>query len=408
MRIENSSRPNETTPEAPQIARGSKRLENARFADDPKLERIRSGRGMLRAGASGPAVTKVQEALIDLGFAIEPGGASGTFDEPTRRAVIRFQREVGLGDDGRVGKDTLRALDGAAPPPDKRLVRSAEYDRLYADGRLDVTVAVGFDERGAHGRKEKEILAGLAKRGFRPVRTADKARLGLVGERDDPNARFFTKSFVDPKTKQDVDAVVRLVAPKAERGATARDSFERGVEQDEVVIYSGHARYGTGPDFDHIESGAGNFVVDPEGNEIGDKPPRYLREALKGRTSDLPKVDQHPDYQLMIMNGCTTENYVDDLRDARAFKGRDNANTDIISTTMVTLTRTGGDHALRFLDGVTKRESNPDLLKDQNMIEFSALMESFDLERAVRSNGTYTENGFLGNSTNVEVPKSGD
>lgn len=402
MRIE-KSRPTET--ETPRVAEKAGALENERFAGDAKLERVRRGNGMLKMGASGESVRKVQEALIDLGFAIEPGGATGKFDEPTWRAVKRFQREVGVGDDGRVGKSTLRALDGAAPPPGKSLVRSAEYDALYADGRLDVTVAVGFDENGAHGRKEKEILAGLKKQGYRPVRDADKPRLGLTGERDDPSVRFFTKSFVDPKTKNDVDAVVRLVTPTGERDSKARDSFQRAVGQDEVVIYSGHARYGTGPDFDDIESGAGNFVVDPAGNEIGDEPPAKLKKALKGRSSDLSKVDGGPGYQLMIMNGCTTENYVDDLRDPRAFKGRDNANTDVISTTMVTLTRTGGDHALRFLEGVTKRETNNAMLKDQNMIEFSALMESFDLERAVRSNGAYTENGFLGNAGNVEVDK---
>ncbi len=402
MRVDNGVRPSERTP---QRAKGSKRLQNERFADDARLEKVRRGRGMLGKGASGASVEKVQQALVDLGFQIEPGGASGRFDEPTRRAVIRFQREMRLDDDGRVGKDTLRALDEKAPPAGKSLVRSAEYDALYADGRLDVTMAIGFDEHGAHGRKEKEVLAGLRKRGFAPVRARDKGRLGLTGERDDPNVRFFAKSFVDPKTKEDVDAVVRLITPKGERDGRARASFERAVEQDEVVIYSGHARYGTGPDFDHIDSGAGNFVVDKGGNEIGDKPPRHLREALAERSSDLPKVDGGPGYQLMIMNGCTTENYVDDLRDPRALKGRDHGNTDVIATTMVTLTRTGGEHALRFLDGVSRREDNVEMLKDQNMIEFSALMENFDLEHAVRSNGTYTENGFLDNAANYEVDK---
>jgi peptidoglycan hydrolase-like protein with peptidoglycan-binding domain len=345
----------------------------------------------------------VQQALIDVGALPEDHGVTGTYDAATAAAVRRFQRDVGLGIDGRIGADTLSALASTAPPPGQRLERFAEYDRMFADGRLDVTIAVGFDEGSAHVGTEREILSGLRAQGYRvldPSRmsTDERARYGLTADRYDPNARYFARTFQDPQSGRDVTAVVRFITPGTD-GARARASFEQAMRQDEVVMYNGHARYGTGPDFDRMSSGAGNFVIDPHGNRSHHGPPAGLRDAIRGRSSDLASLRGRPDYQLLIMDGCSTEEYLHNMRNPSVFN-RSMTDTDIISTQAQPRFMWTGQPALRFLSGLTARESNNSIFRDQATME-QAYLRRHGLEaEAVEAGHTFAESGFLGNSTN--------
>ena len=59
-------------------------------------------------GSTGDEVTQVQLRLQELGY--NPGTADGIFGTRTKNAVIAFQRDYGLSDDGIVGEKTLEAL----------------------------------------------------------------------------------------------------------------------------------------------------------------------------------------------------------------------------------------------------------------------------------------------------------
>ncbi|URI08662.1 peptidoglycan-binding protein [Aquincola tertiaricarbonis] len=63
---------------------------------------------MLQIGDSGPAVRKLQQALLAAGF--NPGKADGDFGAGTEAAVMAFQHSAGLLHDGIAGPRTLRAL----------------------------------------------------------------------------------------------------------------------------------------------------------------------------------------------------------------------------------------------------------------------------------------------------------
>lgn len=378
-----------------------------RFAGDSTLESVLDGRQVLRRGESGDHVRKVQQALIDMGFDIPTNGASGTYDRETALAVQRFQREMGLGVDGAVGAETLGAITASAPPPGHHIERSADYGRLFADGRLDIALAVGYDEHGGHAREQREILSGLRRDGWRPLDYSrlsadERRRYGLTANRYDPNARYFTRQIEDPNTGRNVDAVIRLVTPGAD-GRTTRRSFEQALEQDEVVYYSGHARYGTGPDFDDkTSSGEGNFVIDPHGNYRGHAPPAGLRSTIRGRRSDLTRMRNRPDYQVLVFAGCTTENYLHNLRNPQVF-GRNHEDTDIITTTLPTYVATGGAHALRFVQGVTQGESNNEMLGAMSGHESAYSRRVGDDDGAARARHTFTESGFLSNGANRVV-----
>lgn len=62
----------------------------------------------LKLGMRGEDVRLVQQMLFDVGY--YSGTANGYFGQATRRAVLAFQREEGLPRTGRVGRNTLKAL----------------------------------------------------------------------------------------------------------------------------------------------------------------------------------------------------------------------------------------------------------------------------------------------------------
>jgi hypothetical protein len=64
--------------------------------------------GTLKPGDQGAAVKMLQRALVQLGYS--PGKIDGQYGPSTVDAVTRFQRAGGLGADGILGPNTLRAL----------------------------------------------------------------------------------------------------------------------------------------------------------------------------------------------------------------------------------------------------------------------------------------------------------
>lgn len=65
---------------------------------------------ILKLGSNGPEVISLQTKLKQLGYAINPDGDFGGI---TEAAVKKFQKSKGLLDDGKVGNDTMSAIDNA-------------------------------------------------------------------------------------------------------------------------------------------------------------------------------------------------------------------------------------------------------------------------------------------------------
>jgi lipoprotein-anchoring transpeptidase ErfK/SrfK len=95
----------------------------------------------------------MQKTLIRLGYA-DLAEATGTYDEPTRHAVVAFQKVNGLDRDGIVGPKTLAALRDPKGPPlrskakgfhvETDLTRQVTY--LVTDGKaqiIDASTASG-------------------------------------------------------------------------------------------------------------------------------------------------------------------------------------------------------------------------------------------------------------------------
>lgn len=90
---------------------GATPLISSRFAGDPDLQACRQGQRLFQWGSNGPSVVTLQQALVDLGYAMPEYGADGAFGGETHGAVLQYQRDAGLGADGIIGTNTVGALD---------------------------------------------------------------------------------------------------------------------------------------------------------------------------------------------------------------------------------------------------------------------------------------------------------
>lgn len=118
-------------------------LTNARFRGDIVLEACFDNERLLRVGASGDHVRKVQEALVALGFTLPRFGPDGSFGSETAGALKQFQTSASLTPDTIIGPLTMGALDTRAPsggggggvtppPPPPPAVITASVGRVRA------------------------------------------------------------------------------------------------------------------------------------------------------------------------------------------------------------------------------------------------------------------------------------
>jgi peptidoglycan hydrolase-like protein with peptidoglycan-binding domain len=346
----------------------------------------------------------------------------GDFGPATAAAVIAFKRFHSIRPpNSTVTQETWTALDASptvVPPSGRNAGGPApEYDRLLADGLLQITLAVGYDEGGLTEAEHHEIRRGLQDvRGFRldPDRAAE---LYDAAGRPPPaeGGELWVKENVATSMGNPVHCVLRVIgpAPQGGDGSSNATAALAALNESEVFEYGGHARYGTGPDFDQNYSivvhwdnipasrrgsnsgdqtmnetqfmhafrlgddqrgirefdrmrNAGwiTFVAHPEGN-LGINPaplthPNTLGNYLIGLATqgqplrfDPAVSDDH--YRLWLFNGCITREYMHALRsssNAQLDTRHLDVTTNIVPPYVITL----AEGLLAYLDGVLAQE----------------------------------------------------
>src|SRR5262249_49033105 len=227
-----------------------------------KLQQILMGTTTLSRANNGDTVKSIQQALSDLGYTAPLYGSDGSLGRETARLVKSFQRAQGLPVTGIVNRATLSELDRVATQPGQKLEKYPEYDRMFADGYLTTTFAVGYDEDNSHPAEISKIQSGLETDGYTEMDASDSTDANLLrGAGYDPTnmpagVTYYHKTFA--YQGKPVDSIVQLITPDT---PDAVNQFTQGMIQSDMVVYMGHARYGTGPDFDPKESTAGNYVI---------------------------------------------------------------------------------------------------------------------------------------------------
>jgi peptidoglycan hydrolase-like protein with peptidoglycan-binding domain len=349
-----------------------------RFTGEPTLDAVAAGQQSLASGDAGEPVRRVQQALADVGL-LARTSVTGRFDAATARGVERFQREAGVAVDGVVGAETLGALAATAPPPGQVHPRAPSYDHMLRDGRLDVTIALGDGASAFAPSTERAVLSGLRAQGYhRVTESAERARLGLDGDRFDDRAIYFARSVRDDERERDVDLVVRLLLPSDEP-RTSRASLARALRQDEVVLFAGRGDAPTPRDLE---------APGARPSAARERPTQGLRTSL-GHVREAAG-DARPERQLVVVDAGRAEPHVPRLR-----AELDDA-SGVIASTLPTRLAAKADHVLTFLDGLARREPNHALLAAQATSEATAL-RALGLDALVpTASYPFTESGFLG------------
>jgi hypothetical protein len=282
---------------------------------------------------------------------------------------------------------TLAVLDRVAPAPGERHEHTVDYDRLLADRRLDVTVAIGATDTTV----VREARPGEYERTERPTEDLEAERfrgwlgrsgfalelLGWSGNEYWKATRTITWTSADgTEHRRSVDIWIDLVVPAA---GAARE-FREGLSSDEITIYSGHARYGSGPDFDAKASPVENFRIGID---------RALRAAGRRTTVEVARhhgvaLDEEHDlldmvnggqfdpdrYRVLFFQACTSLAYLDEIREHVGGPG----SVDVVATRRPSMfsrleSEVGVEEVQRFLEGILAAESVESVIGGMDELE---------------------------------------
>jgi hypothetical protein len=393
---------------------------------------VEGKRGELWPGDDGPDVQLLQLKLNHhLGYLRKPlVDVTLEYDVATTNALNIVLTAVGapLPKGGVVNEPVWQKLDAdprktAVAGPKAKSDSLPEYDRMIKDGLLEVTIAIGFDEHGITPGELVEVRRGLVEvRGYkRDAKRAAEMRAAVGRKATDAKGEWYVKEDVGMSRGTKVHAVVRVVAPvhentMGESGAAQAKAALAGMNESDLFLYGGHARYGTGPDFDrsyhfvidwnakgapkvaghygkekvgsdeistllpirtkaqfekYEKAGIVQFVADPSGNltlnesamsHKADLGAYFISRASAGRVNPLTAGISERKYRLWMFNGCTTNDYVKSIRKDPYLKESD---LDMTVTDPATALTSYGEGILSYFDGVIARESAAAL--DQRM-----------------------------------------
>jgi hypothetical protein len=274
--------------------------------------------------------------------------ADKNINENFVKLVAAAQTILAIEADGKIGKDTKTALDkfqtGGA--------HGIDYGKLFKDKKLEIGVAIGdeFDEEAV------SMISYLTKNGFiEKSKSASK------------NTYTAKKSYKTPgdNTAGNIDIEV-IVDITWSAKTNAKDTYADFLANKEIAIYSGHARYGTGPDFDSKESTKGNFV-------IGKGYDKHMNEIIKDSKNDLKGMSKDDkfdlkSYQAWFFNACSSKDYKDEIRGGYvANKSGEKKKSDNLR--FMGTTHTIVSDAVPLLKGIIEMKTMDQIIKIMNDYE---------------------------------------
>jgi hypothetical protein len=184
--------------------------------------------------------------------------------------------------------------------------RTLRYAELFKDGVFDVTFGMGYKEGATEeeefGEKsqtavlESQLLKELGDRGFTEDPKLAWKLLAQAGRAvaDPEYGRWFVKenatTYSPPAgASRKIHAVIRVLRnTKPGEGGRARAAYMESMARGDATFYSGHGRYGTGPDFDR------NFLQFRLYEKKGDKTPKQVIRQYEALEIELSKGGKNP------------------------------------------------------------------------------------------------------------------
>lgn len=230
------------------------------------LNPVLGGGAVAPNSARQPHVYGLQRALSALGYGTN--GIDGKYGGGTTGAVEKIQKDKNLlGPGEKAGTTyarTLAYLDGNAPMHAQVLAKTQiNYDKLYADKLVEFGLFVGYDEGiGGHWYQDVRYARNeLASLGFKKDKDTSAAAYSEAGRTmPDGPGEFWVNDSYTQHLGSTIKAVFRLV--HSDMGPDVADEYRESMMQGEVTMYSGHGRYGSGPDFDR------NYTIHVNGERM--------------------------------------------------------------------------------------------------------------------------------------------
>jgi len=372
-------------------------LTNPRFADMPRLQDIAAGGPILGRRDPRDAVRAVQQALLDVGYSMLHFNADGRFGSETADAIRQFRADRGLAPDGGLDAEALLALDRSAPAAGVAQEHYVDYERLFADNRLDVAFAIGFDDSRLvadgptyHQQNIDHTHSWLAAQQFALVGSTPPSPETGPTELWRLVRRISYPTRSGGRAERDITINFRLILP----GTGAAAAFGRALSESELTIYSGHARMGIGPDFDAERAPAENFVIGLD-RALHAAGRRVTRETVRrhhyviDRVNDLQQMANSgafdPErYRIWFFNACSTIAYMDELRGGLLPPELDRGNLDVFGTLAPpTAVPVLSQPSLAMLEGIINSETMEAIVRRMNRVGREALRGLAGLSEAV-------------------------
>lgn len=405
-------------------------LSSARFTPYARLADIAAGGAPLGKGDATAVVKAVQTALLDTGYSLLRYKDDGSFGDETAQAITQFRLDNGLSADGGMDERALQALDMFAPPPGKADEHYLDYGRLFADGKLDVTLAIGYDETQTHfddldsarawmtahklkkdappapepkppAPGEPDIISGAD---TKPPDANESTRKGLsVPETWKGNRSVTYPDATGTRVTKDIAISITLVPP----GTGGKDAFAKGLNDSEVTLYSGHARRGIGPDFDKDKSPYENFIIG-----VGSALHKAGRAQAAGaaaeshyvieKKNDLEAMRANWDpekYRVWMFNACTSIAYFDELRGGLLPEKMDTHNLDLFGTNTEVPIAAGLAPVFANLEGILAAETMEQIVRNMQTASLAAMRAvlakaGYDEKKADKVMAKYAKNMF--------------
>ena len=352
-------------------------LSNVRFTGQPRLQEIADGGSPLSKQDTKAVVKPVQTALLDVGYSLLRYKDDGKFGGETSTAIEQFRTDMKIADGEGFNAAAMQALDKRAPAPGKLEQHYLDYGRLFADNRLDVTLALGYTEELSHIKDLESARTWMRGRKMQMTSGGPAAGAGAPGtgnSEGDTDAQKqnpisvpetwegkFSVTYPDAtgaRISKDITVSIRLVPP----GTGGKAAFAKGLNESELTIYAGHARRGVGPDFDRDKSPYENFVIGV--NSALHKAGRLVAPTaveqshyVIGKKNDLETMKaagtwDREKYRVWFFEACSSIAYVDELRGGLLPEKIDRHNLDIFATTQTIPIAAGLEPAFAQIDGI--------------------------------------------------------
>jgi hypothetical protein len=381
-------------------------LTNVRFTPDKRLQEIAAGGAPLSKSDKAPTVKAVQTALLDVGYSLLRYKDDGKFGGETTTAIEQFRADSKISDGEGFNASAMKALDKRAPAPGKLEQHYLDYARLFADDRLDVTLAIGYDEGQSHVEDVKSARDWfeqhkMTKSGGGPLRTwgapdadePDKGKKeGLISVPETWTGKH-TVTYPDATGKRvtkEITVAITLVPP----GTGGKANFAKGLNDSELTLYSGHARRGIGPDFDADKSAYENFVIGV--NSALHKAGRLVApdavarsHYVIGKKNDLEQMKaadawKTEKYRIWFFAACSTIAYMDELRGGLLPEKMDRHNLDLFGTVKAIPIAAGLTPVFANLEGILAAETMEQIVERMQRSSFEAFRQKIEASNLSR------------------------